>query len=174
MRPFSLLIALVFTAVLTNCSSPAPVGSPVTWPKQSFSTVKAYAYHCDAEPGRDFIQTSGRYHIGILKPGPVELSPDQVQRLLAAITVPQAKSRRTPCYVPHHAFVFFDAKGRRVANLDICFTCNKFRAFPEGVVEYPDMHRLYALVQELGLPTGTGKYFYRDLYEQQGGQLRLR
>lgn len=72
--------------------------------------------------------------------------------------------------MPHHAFVFFNAQGQRVANMDICFTCNKHRAFPAGTVEYPDMRNLYALVQELGLPTGTGKYFYRDLYLKQGGR----
>lgn len=171
MRFLTLLINLGLAALLSNCaSSPEPVGHPVKWPTAKFATVKAYAYHCDAEEGREFVKPGGRLHVGILNPGPRELSPEQVERLISYITIPQAKSHRTPCYVPHHSFVFFDAQGRPVANFDVCFTCNKHQAFPAGAVEYPDMHRLYALVQELGLPTGTGKYFYRDLYVKQGGR----
>jgi len=170
---FQTLTVVLSVALLASCASSSnqDVGNPVKWPSKAFSSVKAFAYHCDAEPGRDFIQADGTYHKGVLRPGPVTLNPEQIQRLQAAITLPQPKSWRTPCYVPHHAFVFYDTHGRRVANVDICFTCNKYRAFPGGMVEYPDMRSLYALVQELGLPTGTGKYFYRDLYDQQGGYL---
>lgn len=171
MRYLIHLFTIGLAVLLSSCaSSPEPVGLPVKWPLAKFSAVKAYAYHCDAEEGREFVKPGGRLHVGILQPGPVELSPEQVERLIAYITNPQPKSHRTPCYVPHHSFVFFDANGKPVSSFDVCFTCNKHQAFPPGVVEYPDMHRLYALVQELGLPTGTGKYFYRDLYLKQGGR----
>ena len=34
------------------------------------------------------------------------------------------------CYVPHHAFVFFDATNKPVAHIDICFMCAQSYSYP--------------------------------------------
>ncbi len=166
-------LSLALAVGLSSCAgvatqtqpSSTSVG-PVSWPHKDFTNVKAFTYDCDADESRDFILPDGRFSKGILAPGGVSLSQEQTKRLMAAITIPQPKSQRTPCYVPHHAFVFYNAEGQPIAHLEICFTCNKFRAFPGGLPEYVDMKALYALVGELGIPLGSGKEYYRNLYKQ--------
>ena len=173
---FKLLGGSITALLLASCAStrsqpgPAYGSPPVSWPKQPYTTVRAFAYDCDADVSRDFVQPGGRLAKGVLNPPGAVLSPAQVQQLQTAITVPQPESMRTPCYAPHHAFVFYDASGKPVAHLEICFTCNKHRAFPAGLPAYIDMQTLAKIVHELGLPLGKGHDFYSDLYKQQHPQ----
>ena len=96
-------------------------------------------------------------HKGVMDPKGVKLSAAQVKRLLTAITVSQPAQARTNCYKPHHAFVFFDAKGRVAAVFEMCFGCNQFVATPPGTPEYIDTTDLYRLAHELGSAARNGK-----------------
>ena len=97
-----------------------------------------------------------------MDPKGVKLSPAQVRALMNAITTSHDKQMRTPCYKPHHAFVFYDAAGKVVGLFEMCFGCNKFVETPDGLPEYVDTAALQGLVQELGLPFGQGNDFYAD------------
>ena len=160
---------LVMTAalgvlILSSCqstSSPAP-GTRVNWPGVPFKEVRAYCYDYTAE-GRSSFWAEGRMHKGVMDPKGVKLSPAQVKRLLADITVSQPKQPRTSCYKPHHAFMFFDAKGQVAAVFEMCFGCNQFVATPSGAPAYIDRTDLYRLTHELGLPLGTGNEFYAEV-----------
>lgn len=166
-----LLAGILSQCSTTNNSGPVPGAKPVSWPPQGYTSVRGYAYHCDAEGlSRDFMQPGGQLHKGVLQPAGVQLNADQIQRLQSAMTTPFTKSWRTPCYAPHHAFVFYNAQGKAVAHLEICFTCNKFIAHPSGLPEYIDMNTLWTIVRELGLPAGSGKDFYKNIYDQQKGR----
>jgi len=164
--------AALATTLLSSCvstkSQPGPAaGSPaVTWPTMPYATVRAFAYDCDADVTRDFIQPGGRIAKGVLNPPGALLTRAQMQQLQKAITVPQEKSLRTPCYAPHHAFVFYDAAGNRVAHLEICFMCNKHRAYPAGLPAFIDMQTLADIIYENGVPYGKGRDYYSDLYKQ--------
>ncbi len=35
------------------------------------------------------------------------------------------------CFIPHHAFIFHDAKGKVVGQISICFMCNRLRGSPK-------------------------------------------
>lgn len=158
--PVLLLSSCVYNGVNAP-PQPAP-GAQVRWPQANFSEVRAYCYDYTAdEEGSFFI--NGRMHRGVLDPQGVKLSPPQVIRLLDALTVSQGKQARTPCYKPHHAFVFYDSTGRHVAVFEMCFGCNKFVETPEGLPEYVDTGALYKLCQELGLPLGQGNAFYTEV-----------
>lgn len=140
---------------------PAPGTQVQGWPGRPFTEVRAYCYDYTAEQERSFF-VDGRMHSGVMDPKGVTLSPPQVIRLLNAITVSHGKQARTPCYKPHHAFVFVDSNGKSVAVFEMCFGCNKFRETPDGLPEYVDTPALQALVQELGLPFGQGNAFYTE------------
>lgn len=142
-----------------------PIGTQVTWPPANFSEVRGYCYDYTAEEERSFF-VNGRMHNGVMDPRGVTLRPEQVRRLLDALTVSQGKQSRTPCYKPHHAFVFYNSQGKVVAVFEMCFGCNKFRETPEGLPEYVDTGALYALCQELGLPLGQGNQFYTDVCQR--------
>jgi hypothetical protein len=140
--------------------SPAP-GTVVSWPGVPFSEVRAYCYDYTAEKSPSFF-VNGRMHSGVMDPAGVKLSPDQIRRLQTALTRSHAKQQRTPCYKPHHAFVYYDSAGRPAAVFEMCFGCNQFRATPGGLPEYVDTPALYELTAELGLPLGQGNAFYTE------------
>ncbi len=141
-------------------AAPAP-GTKVAWPGMVFAEVRAFCYDYTAEEPKSFF-INGRMHRGVMDADGVKLTADQTQRLVAALTVSQGKQSRTPCYKPHHAFVFYDASGKVVAVFEMCFGCNKFVETPNGLPEYVDTPALFALCQELRLPLGTGNKFYTD------------
>ncbi len=156
--------AALAALVLCSCQtapSPAP-GTRVNWPGVPFKSVRAYCYDYTAE-GRSSFWADGRMHRGVMDPKGVALSPAQVKRLLDCITVSAPAGERTSCYKPHHAFMFFDAKGQVAAVFEMCFGCNQFVAVPPGAPEYIDTTGLYRLAHELGLPLGTGNEFYAEV-----------
>jgi hypothetical protein len=124
--------------------------------------VRGFCYDYTAEHSRSFF-VDGRMHKGVQDPTGVKLSPEQAQRLVRAITVSQPVGPRTPCYAPHHAFVFYDAQGTVVAWFEMCFGCNQQAAYPGVIPEYVDRQALWDLTGELGLPTGKGNKFYADI-----------
>jgi len=140
--------------------SPAP-GTRVKWPGKGFKEVRAYCYDYTVENSPSFF-INGRMHKGVMDPKGVKLTPAQTQRLLTALAVSQDKQDRTPCYKPHHAYVFYDASGKVAAVFEMCFGCNKFVATPGGLPEYIDYDALWKLTDELGLPLGKGNEFYTD------------
>lgn len=162
---FILLPVLLPSCVYFGVNAP-PKPTPGTqvqgWPGRTFSEVRAYCYDYTAEEERSFF-VNGRMHTGVQDPKGVKLSSAQVVRLMNAITLSHGKQARTPCYKPHHAFVFYDAQGKVAAVFEMCFGCNKFRETPDGLPEYVDTGALQGLVQELGLPFGQGNAFYTEV-----------
>ena len=139
-------------------ASPTP-GTVVKWPGVPFQEVRAYCYDFTVGPVSDFVH-EGRIHPGVMDPKGVKLTPAQVAKLMRVITVSQPKGPRTPCYKPHHAFVFFDAQGKVAAVFEMCFGCNRQKSTPAGTPEYIDRTALWDLTAELGLPLGQGNAFY--------------
>jgi hypothetical protein len=171
MNMIRLLATLTLTTLITACGSvsyfgvgaapsPAP-GTVVKWPGKPFTEVRAYCYDYTAEKAGSFF-INGRMHSGVMDPKGVKLSPAQVTTLVTALTSSQDKQARTPCYKPHHAFVFYGAGGEVVALFEMCFGCNKFVATPTSLPEYVDTAALYQLTKELGLPLGEGNAFYTE------------
>lgn len=164
-HPKFLLATAAFCAlVLSSCQSTAPSPAPgtrVNWPGVAFKEVRAYCYDYTAE-WRTSFWADGRMHKGVMDPRGVKLSPAQVRKLLACITISQPSEKRSSCYKPHHAFLFFDAQGKVAAVFEMCFGCNQYVATPGGLPEYINRTELYRLAHELGLPLGQGNDFYRE------------
>lgn len=141
-----------------------PAGTVVQWPPAQYDEVRAFCYDYTAEKSRSFLN-QGRMHAGVMDPRGIRLSAEQVKRLASAITVSQAKSARTPCYAPHHAFVF-SSQGKVVAVFEMCFGCNQFQGHPGGLPEYIDTQALWTLCKELNLPLGKGNEFYTNVVRE--------
>lgn len=152
-------------AVLSSCASAPVSGIPVAWPPAKFSTVRAFVYDCDADDTKGFFQKNGAVAKGVINGPGALLSPAQVQRLLPALTTETPRKNHTACYLPHHAFVFYDAAGRVVAHAEICFNCTIQRSFPAGLPGHINFQAVWDLLRELGVPCGDGSQFYRDLYK---------
>ena len=162
------LIALALVS-LSSCettkhrfasASPAP-GTVVNWPGVAYKEVRAYCYDYTAESSPSFF-INGRMHKGVMDPKGVKLTDAQVKRLLPLLTTSQPRGARTPCYAPHHAFVFYDKAGKVAAYFEMCFGCNQQRSHPGGTPEYIDREALWKFTSELGLPLGKGNQFYTE------------
>jgi hypothetical protein len=174
-----LFLALGFLLSLTGCANhvrkfapanPAP-GTQTNWPGKPYSYVKAYCY--DYTDGPTSFMTNGQMHPAVMDPAGVRLTPAQTQRLVRAATVSQERTTRTPCYAPHHAFVFYDTKGQCVAVFEMCFGCNSQVFYPSGGPEYVDRDALWELTAELGLPLGKGDRFYQNAVRTYRKQHRI-
>jgi hypothetical protein len=83
--------------------------------------------------GEEVLASDGTLCPSVAAPG-ATLSSAQADRLVAAIRNPDPEVRGTHLrcgFEPHHAFVFYDAKGAPIADLLVCFTCGEWRARPE-------------------------------------------
>lgn len=166
-RTTFLLSLCALPAALTSCTtSPEASGNPA-WPGLPFKTVRAFVYDCEAEHNNmSFFKKDGSMHQGVINAPGALLSATQVQTLLKAVTTYSPKDKYKACYVPHHAFVFYDDAGRPVAHLEVCFTCRRTKASPAGIAESFDYSILWNLLHELGVPAERGPYFYRELYRR--------
>ena len=99
----------------------------------------------------------------------VVLDAAQVARLLDAINGRQRIHPMTACYVPHHAFIFYNSWGRRVAVFEFCLECLKASADPNTTGPYYNYPALAELIADLHLPLGPkfkDPKAYRRRYER--------
>lgn len=143
--------------------APIPAKRGGRFPGAGYAEVRGYAYRFvhdllrggeDARcgGGRQAVLTSkGELCPTVVAPG-VKLSEEQAARLVALAEQPDPEVRRivTRCeFDPHHAFVFYDARGVPVAELLVCFSCGQWDLLPapSGVSELmgknePELRRL--------------------------------
>lgn len=93
---------------------------------------------------------------------PVRLTAEQRVQFEAAfqkVTVIQGDPVRelAECYEPHHFFVYRDATGKKIGEINICLCCHNAGALPikqsEKTWVEEDWNALRALVESLGLST---------------------
>ncbi|MBT9556233.1 MAG: hypothetical protein IV100_09400 [Myxococcales bacterium] len=85
------------------------------------------------------------------------LTQTQRERLAALSRTPGALNNElTKCFIPHHTFVAYDAKGRPVAEMTVCFMCDMVDIGPLGGtrlrgVSPSSLNELRGLCREIGL-----------------------
>ena len=128
------------------------------WPRVPFAEVRAYSWPADRNT-KAVILPGMVLKPGVLNAGGAPLSQEQVARLRVAITARHPAHDHALCYMPHNAFVFYNAARKPVAFVEICFACFGYRAEPAGTAKNYDLLALAALFDELKLPMGE----YPDL-----------
>ena len=128
------------------------------WPGVPYSTVRAYAWPLDQNE-ETVVLPGLKLRRGMLKNSGAVLTADQRARLLTAQQRRAGARPQAACYVPHNAFVFFDAKGKPVAFLELCFDCLGSRTFPDDPNCDPDFIALAKIFAEQKLPFGRFKSF---------------
>lgn len=84
-----------------------------------------------------------------------KLSDDQLKRLRDAIRPFSEADLGPACFVPHHFFRMYDAAGKMIGEISVCFCCGGVHASPKlPISDYVDVGADYkalkALVLELG------------------------
>jgi len=135
-----------------------PVVAGDLWPQNKFSFVVAYCYdYSQDKRGAQIVQKDGTHHTGIISAATVRLSADQDKKLRRLLLVPPRKHPGTAdCFLPHHAFVFYDADWNPKAHISLCFLCGNFKAHPKNIPRNLDMVGLREFAKELGLPAYQG------------------
>ena len=163
-----------------SASTPGPAaapGAPRDWkpialkrskgfPGVAFAKVTAYAMDrgLRQKPGCSLplVEEDGTLCSTVEAPG-VALNEAQTRRLLALLGQRSTFGGGSHCYMPHHAFVFYDAAGTPVAELGVCFECGMLMSRPQIPAAGQDTEysfgiapggkaALWALCKELGLP----------------------
>src|ERR1051325_7320945 len=98
------------------------------WPGAAYSEVRGYGYR-DSGP-EESIFRDGKLSSSIINKSGTPLTTDQIQRLVRAVTRKSRVIDLVQCFRPHHAFVFYDARHKAVAWVDVCFECGNAKAHP--------------------------------------------
>jgi len=127
------------------------------WPGVPFAEVRAYSWPADKETEAVILPDKSLMP-GVLNKQGAPLTREQVKHLRAAVTGKHSDLPVAACYVPHNAFVFYDASKKPVAFVEVCFTCLGYRAEPKTDAENFDLLALAKIFGEHRLPMGE----YRD------------
>lgn len=162
---FAILLLSIATAlavsILTGCSSPsAPTPATVEaaraggdWGFLKFAEVRAFRMNWDDEMSMDyFVGEKGRLNATRMPKDGVRLNGEQVERLRAAVTGKHPTHPVAMCLYPHHAFAFYDAKGKMVGHINVCFLCANYMGDPEGFARTWDLAAIAQVVKDLGMP----------------------
>jgi hypothetical protein len=90
----------------------------------------------------------------------VRLNAAQRKAFENSLKITVAPEYEAACFVPHHFFRYYDARGKQIGGVSVCFCCDGVAASGSKALEPPDnatlsadYRRLKALVATLGEPT---------------------
>ena len=146
---------LLSAIMLCSCAS---------WPGRRYPEVRAYAYNLKEGFPERIIQ-NGKLGKTVTSKTGVLLTPQQTQRLIAAVTGKHPSHPHAACFHPRHAFVFYDAAHTPGATLEVCFECLNNRSEPNGISGDSDFPALTELCTELRLPSSPGRDFRKGFDE---------
>ncbi len=118
--------------VVLGVSSPALAGELEPFPGVTYSRIKAVYFNGKA--GRPEcmmpLNEDGSLCSSVQGPGKW-LSKKQVARLTTILNDPRSyKMPFASCFIPHHALLLYDAKNKPVAQVSICFMCERLALEP--------------------------------------------
>lgn len=123
---------LVSALLVITLSHPALAGGLEPFPGIKYSTMKAFNFN--AKIGRPKcmmpLNKDGSLCSSVKGPGK-RLSKKQARTLLEIVNEPASyQPFFAKCFIPRHAIVLYDAKGKAVAQVSICFECNGLQIEP--------------------------------------------
>lgn len=135
--------------------------------------VEAVVYDCE-EGHADRLSkrplvVRGEKHPFIVETQTRTLNSDEISQLATLLSVKHHKSNPAYCFVPHHGFLFYNARGEIHAHVEVCLLCQQGVSRPgEGLAKIWDYEGLKTFIASLGLPVFESvdewdDYFARDL-----------
>jgi len=144
-------IALFVLIFVLPAVSPLLAGE---WPSATFTEVRAYAWP-DDQNTTAVIMPDRSLKPGVINKEGALLTAKEVQQLRAAVTGKHPEYPVAACYLPHNAFVFYDADKKPVASVELCFGCRGFRIQPKNAIRNLDWLSLAAIFDAHHLPMGS-------------------
>ncbi len=161
------ILTLLLVICFTNALSAGDL-----WPQNKYAHVVAYCYDYRQDKENSLIvDDTGTHHKGIISSLSTKLSAEQTSKLRKLlVTAPQEDQGEADCYMPHHAFVFYDKDWSVKAHISICFGCGNFRAFPENIPAKLDLVKLREFTKSLSLPVYRKPKSYTALFYRLEGK----
>ncbi len=126
-----------------------------SWEKPEYATVKAYIYNCDSiNYDSLLIINNGHLKSDVMPVYGKILNAAQINQVIAFInSEPEINNpKETFCFIPHHGIVFFNADGKPIAALSICFNCDNMFVYPDANIKGKSLDILKTIILETGLP----------------------
>ena len=120
-------IAILFALLAIAITCCVSCSSNRAWPPKGYTEVRAFLYNLDSDDSLACV-TNGRLDASMTDTNGVRLTDVQTSRFLAAVTGTHPEHAVAGCYVPHHAYVFYDQQHRIVGWVELCFGCLNYRA----------------------------------------------
>jgi hypothetical protein len=141
--------AAIIPLMLLACG---PLAAASSWPAKSYVEVRAYAYNAGGDIAQPIVK-KGRLDRSVVNKRGVVLTPEQANRLIAAVTGKRPEPEWVAaCFNPRHAFVFYDTDRKPIAWVELCFECGNAEAEPYQKGQVYDVSALENLARELKLP----------------------
>jgi hypothetical protein len=159
---------------------PPKYDGPFAWPPNRFAKVVGYSFEHPKMTG--LLSERGIDMNGLEKfsSSKAELSKTQTNQLLGAVLKSEEAVPAMLCYMPHHIFVFYSELSVPVAAIEVCFSCNNLRMWPDAVnirssgIDLPTLAYLAnALDLGLGSPQLTLPKYLENLRIEQEKEARL-
>ena len=150
------------TLLILTLDSQALAGGLEPFPGVNYSSGKAFYFN--AKVGRPECMTplnkDGSLCSSVEGPGKL-LSNKQTAQLFKILNEPASFHQFfAKCFIPHHAFVLYNTKGKAVAQVSICFECDRLAIEPSKPksrsLSQQGERQLQTLCKELGLKACTG------------------
>lgn len=134
---------------VAQATSSAATDTPDEPVKNSFAnavSVRLFVKKWNIKEGNKYT-----HPLGIL------LGEDQRKKLGASLIITTMPDEMPSCFVPHHFFRYYDARGKQIGELSVCFCCAGVGADGESNISLEkgrmlsaNWPRIEALVRELG------------------------
>jgi hypothetical protein len=142
------------------------VSANAEWLPRKIHEVRAYYYDCSQEEGNLSLLKNGKLHKGIINNEGAKLTDEQIERLKKALESSEKRMPGAFCYMPHHGFVFFDADGKAMGHIELCFTCGNVDSSPKGLPDNEwNWKEMRKILEELKIPILEDFTEYSKLYE---------
>ena len=150
----------------------AASSAKANWLPREIQEVRAYVYDYTQEERNLSLLKNGKLHTGIINDGGAKLSDEQVERLKEALRSSEEREPGAFCYMPHHGFVFFDAEGKAMGHIELCFQCGNVASSPKGLPDNEwNWEEISKILEELKVPILKEDADYTKLYEAQNKKI---
>jgi len=155
MKPLLAIITLLITSTFAFAG----------WLPREIHEVRAYVYDYTQGKGNSSLLKYGKIHKGVINDGGAKLDEKQIDRLKEAIRSSKERVPGVFCYMPHHAFVFFDKNGKPMGHIELCFQCGNVDSSPRGLPDKEwNWKEIKSILIELKIPFKKTDKDYTALY----------
>jgi len=133
------------------------------WHIQGVERVRLFQINWDDEMSENLlIDVDGELNPTRFPTGGISVGSEEAAIFQAALYESHPPDESGKCMYPHHALLLEDSAGNHLAQINICFLCNRAVASPDYPFPPWDREALIQAIQQAGLEVHNPKWFPTD------------